>query len=61
VVRSEACARGDAYRLLETSARLDRQGHWGAQSSEPSIQIALNSMALYGGPAPPPRVGGGGG
>ncbi len=61
LVRSETCSRAAAYRQLETSARVDRQGHWGPQSGETSLKIALNSMAMYGGPAPPPRVGGGGG
>ncbi len=58
VVRSEACARLQGYRELERRARLESRGHWGPDSNEPSISIALNAMEMAGGAGPPPPRGG---
>jgi endonuclease YncB( thermonuclease family) len=57
VVRTEPCARLESYRVAERQARLAGEGHWGEAANGPSLAIAINAMALTGGPGPAPLAG----
>jgi len=57
VVRTEPCARLESYRVAERKARLAGDGHWGVEANAASVAIAINAMALTGGPGPAPLAG----
>jgi endonuclease YncB( thermonuclease family) len=57
VVRSETCARLESYRAAERGARQAGRGHWGPEASAPSLAIAVNALALTGGPGVAPYGG----
>jgi endonuclease YncB( thermonuclease family) len=57
VARSDAFSRRDAYRELERGAQRDGRGHWGPESNEASLAIAINALGLTGGPGPAPYAG----
>jgi len=57
VARSDAFSRRDGYRELERGAQRDGRGHWGPESNEASLAIAINALGLTGGPGPAPYAG----